>query len=387
MAAWSGDGMALVVAALLATCAAGCHFQTVGDDEMTTRPSEAIADAEYEIRRAAHSDDPEIRANAMEAVGEVLGEAHGPLLMQGLDDRQPGVRFSAAMVIGDLRYAPARKRLQEMVQDENRQVGEPDLRVLPAVIYALHRLGEEKYATLLGDLIMHAEPRIRANAVWAMGKLGEPSARRVLRSLIDDETNPMVELNMVEALALLGDRKALGVLESYRMASDLDQRMVAVRLMGRINGPRFLRVLERMTGRQNPRVRIAAAAELARHGQLTDGMYEYALDALNEPRDVLDETIGQFREVTSSDIASLQQVAGRALGKMGRESAVDPLMKKLKQGDAKLRLVSAVSLLRLLESYRDAPAEMPTMGSSDDGTGAGTPRAPGRPLETSGAKD
>jgi HEAT repeat protein len=378
-----------IVAGLLATFGAGCHLETGGGDEMTTRPSEAIADARYEIRRAADSGDPEIRANAMEAVGEVLGEAHGPLLMQGLDDEQAGVRFSAAMVIGDLRYAPARARLLEMVQDENQAIGEPDLRVLPAVIYALHRLGEEKYATLLGDLVMHAEPRIRANAVWAMGKLGEASARRVLRSLIDDETNPMVELNMVEALALLGDRKALSVLESYRMASDLDQRMVAVRLMGRINGPRFLRVLRRMTERQNPRVRIAAAAELAPHGELTDEMYEYALDALNQPRDVLEETIGQFRPVTSRDVDSLQQVAARALGKMGREPAVDPLTKKLKQGDPKLRLVSAVSVLRLLESYRDRSSE--TAGHAPaNGAGSGgalTPSPDGRSLETSEAKD
>jgi len=113
------------------------------------------------LNSASRSKNAFTRAHVVEAVSTTLGDQGGTVYERGLRDPDPAVRFVAAIAVGDLKCAPAKPRLLEMARD---RTIEPDRRVLPGVIYALYRLGNDEHAGQLGRLLFDKEKEVRANA-------------------------------------------------------------------------------------------------------------------------------------------------------------------------------------------------------------------------------
>lgn len=321
----------------------------------------AYADARKTLDNCLRAQDPFTRSNAIEALADTVGAGAGPAYEAALADESPAVRFAAAMAIGDTRYAPAKARLVRMAEDKQ---FEPDRRVMPAVVYALYRLGDSTYAGELYPLLFDTEKEVRANAALVMGKMQEPSGIGPLKTRLNDEQDPMVRLQIIESLAMLGDAASALSLEAYTKKTPfLDERLVAIPAMARVRSATASAVLtELLDSRQPPRVRVAAAGALGMLGQFTLSGYMLCREAAENPQAMLERAYGGHRPSNEIEVSSLQRLAAISLGWLGNEAAADTLHTLLSSPDGPVRVAAAMSILRLLPGYQRTlpPAAMTT---------------------------
>lgn len=378
---------ALVVG--LATMLAGCAEES---PRLYVNPQNAYIDANTVLRQAADDPDPVTRSHAIEAMAQTLGRQPGAVYKQALGDQYPAVRFAAAMAIGDVLYQPATKMLASMAADRTESdQAEPDKRVLCAVIYALHSLGDTTYTGQLGSLVSDSEKEVRANAAMVLGKMGEKSAIYPLKAQLDNEQDLSVKLQIVESLAMLGDRQNAFKLEAHTKGAYLEDRLVAIGAMERARSPRAIPTLMGLLdSRQPPRVRVAAASALARMGQVQPESVRMAMRAAEFPQRVLRDARKDGREISEIEVRSLQRLAVIALGWMGKQDAAVILHSSLKSQDGGVRVAAAMSLVRLLKGYRPTglPAIPPKAAPAPRAaTRPAQPPAPTRQLHTAGGKD
>jgi len=82
-------------------------------------------------------------------------------------------------------------------------LADPELR-----LSAAHRLGKLKAVEAVPALIRNTRVRQdidRNAAVWALGRIGDPSAVPTLRDVASEDEAVNVRMNAIESLALLGD--------------------------------------------------------------------------------------------------------------------------------------------------------------------------------------
>ena len=275
------------------------------------------SEARATLMRLVQSSAPTSRAHAIEALAETVGIQAGYVFERALADRNPMVQFAAAMAVADVKYAPARAELGKMAD----QAG-PDKRVYSAVIYALHNLGDDTYTSDLARLLFHREKEVRADAAMIMGKMRDRSGINLLKTLLEEEQDPSVQMQIHESLAVLGEELSGRLLEAYTKTQFLDERLLAVMALGRIDtsdGPSILRDL---LHRDKGTVAVAAAGSLARVGQVDEDGYRLCIESLRQPQKVLEKAVGNSRLPTDVEIATLQRLAAMSLGWMGRPEAI-----------------------------------------------------------------
>jgi len=376
----------ILVSLLVGGVMAGC--QGLLSPEAALDYGQAYLDARATLMQASEDPDPVTRSNAVEALSQSLGEEAGPVCKQALGDRYPSVRFAAAMAVGDLRYVPAKPTLLAMAQTgDQSELAEPDKRVFCAVIYALHRLGDTTYTSELGDLLQDSEREVRANAAMVIGKMNEPSAIVPLKMQLADEQDPTVQLQLVEALALLGDQRNVDRLEAYTKTQIMEDQLVAISAMEHVRSPRTMPVLEGMAAqRYPPRIRVTALGSLAKLGQVDDAGFGFAMDCVREPEKVMHGAYEGRKQVSELEVRSLQRLAAITLGLMKKREAASILHPLLNSPDGGVRAASAMSLMKLLGAYRpvETPADEPAV--EQDKREAPEP-VTNVELHTSGGKD
>ena len=357
--------MIAVIGALLLAGCGGLYWLGLAEPAAPVfTPSQAYIDARTAILQLAQDRDPVTRANAVEALSTTLGAEAGEVYMQGSSDPLPVVRLASAMAIGDVKYAPALPTLRRMVQDNKTepQRAEPDKRVFCALIYALHSLGDDGKTGELAPLLFDEQPEVRMDAAMAMGKMGAPSAIGPLNSVLSNEREEAVKIQLTESLAMLGDSRSAEVLEAFTKGYFLDLRLLAIAAIGRTGSERAIRVLKELTAAREPaRVRVKAAGELARLGFGDPAMLSYCLRAIREPAELLKESAQVSRRAADSDAGSLKLLAIIAMGWFGDEKVVNDLHPLLRDQEGPIRVAAAASILRLLKGYKPltAPAAVP----------------------------
>ncbi|MFA6134483.1 MAG: HEAT repeat domain-containing protein [Phycisphaerae bacterium] len=346
------SGFALI---LLAGLVGGCATAP----EARIAPLKAFNDAKATMTRALDDSDPFTRSHAIEGFGDTIGAQAGEHYLRALHDGSPAVRFAGAMAVGDTRYAPAKDFLRKMADDKE---VEPDRRVMPAVVYALYRLGDQTYAGDLYTLLFDPEKEVRANAALAMGKMGEPSAIGPLRTRLGDEQDPSVRLQVMESLAMLGDTASALSLEAYTKKTPyLDERLVAIPAMARVKSATAAQVLRELLGsNQPPRVRVAAAGALGMLGESNPQGYNFCLFAARDPEGLMRKIGGPDAAINNLEISSLQRLAAISLGWANNPDAVDTLHPLLTSGDSGVRVAAAMSIMRLLSGYQQSLAPAAT---------------------------
>ncbi len=349
---------------LLAGCAGPVWLGFAEPAAPSFVPSQAYLDARTAILQLAQDRDPVTRANAVEAMSTTLGAEVGEVYMQGSSDPLPVVRLASAMAIGDVKYSQALPTLRRMVQDNKTepQRAEPDKRVFCALIYALHELGDDGKTGELAALLFDEQPEVRMDAALAMGKMGAPSAIGPLNSVLSNEREEAVKIQLTESLAMLGDSRSAEVLEAFTKGYFLDLRLLAIAAIGRTGSERAIRVLKELTADREPaRVRVKAAGELARLGFGDPTMLGYCLRAVREPAELLKESAKVSRRAADSDAGSLKLLAIIATGWFGDEKVVNDLHGLLRDREGPIRVAAAASILRLLKGYKPltVPAAAP----------------------------
>lgn len=357
-------------------------------DMCTADLDRAYLDARTALLQGVSDQSPYIRAHAIEAIGNVLGGQYSSSLIQGLSDKATLVRFASAMACGKNAVAGAKGRLLQLVQSRD-----ADDRVVSASIYALSRIGNTRYAPMLGTLVVGEFAPGRAEAAHAMGLMGHPTARKLLGSLLREENDPAVRLSMTEALARLGDQRAMRVLESYAHVFFLDLRLAAIPTMARLKTPNTLSIASRLTRQGNPpRVRIASAGAIGLLGNpdaITEDMYNMCVMALVKPLEFFracyeDQTL----QPKKHELASLQQLAARSLGWFKQKRALDVLMPHLQDNNHAVAVMAAEAALGILGPRELRLPTLKTLATPPTVVAPVTLKTPsGVKLHTAGAKD
>jgi len=280
--------------------------------------------AKIEIDRALRSDDPVIRAHAIEAVQDTLADEKSAEVQAAIKDPDPMVRFAAIMAAGKLQLADAKPDLLQLVDDP-----QPVVRV--ASVYALHRLGDYRYSKELERYSEDPLPQVRGNTALVLGLLGEPSAINILKPMLHD-ANMAVSLQVAEAMWRLGNEEGRDRLIAVTLNINPGYQMVAMLALG---APRDVRV----------RAHIRA--------NLTSDYIEVALVAARVMGQLQsDEGYGVAINGAKSSDARQRSLAALAFGAIGRNDAQEYLEKLLKDSNQDVRIAAATAILELKQAER-----------------------------------
>lgn len=233
------------------------------------------------LQTATRSEQPLVRANAIEML-EPEVEPLRDAVCRGLVDRNPGVRFVAAMALGTRRLCGSSELVRPLLDD-------PSPSVRAAAIFALVVCGDEEVdQTPLSGMVLGMDRVSRANAALVLSEIGNPTAAPLLREAMrrplqveDQEVIRASELGLAEALVRLGDRRQLETIRAafFAPASQAELTAVAAQMAGRLSDRTLVPAMAALALASGPRqagpeLRLIAAAALARIDQ------EMALPAL-----------------------------------------------------------------------------------------------------------
>ncbi|MCZ6681870.1 MAG: HEAT repeat domain-containing protein [Planctomycetota bacterium] len=188
------------VIAAICLCS-GCNLlnlnvlQTIPIEEKISFRAEAV----QFLRESAFSSDPIVTMQTLEALQEVAPHENPTYMVENLYTGHTGVTFAALMALGTLERTEFLEEYRIKAEDAN-----PNVRI--AAIYAMHRCGDKSRTGELPTFLMqHKKARVRANAALAIGRLGVPSAVKLLRRAMRNEKKTIVRNNIHEALLIHGD--------------------------------------------------------------------------------------------------------------------------------------------------------------------------------------
>ena len=219
-----------------------------------------------QVLLSARSDDPFLRANAIEAMQPVPQRAL-PLAQLGLQDKHPAVRYAALATLGQLKLPGMREAVTALLDD-------PSPSVRAAAMFAAHELGAEVSINGLARLLQSPDPGVRGNTVLLMGMTGDRSAIPMLQELVQVPMSPrasaaqqaLTRIQFAEALIRLGDDHALDAVRAGAYSSHDEVRVLSVMIMGRTGDRRMAPAIRQMLENPPIELQLAAAEALARMG-------------------------------------------------------------------------------------------------------------------------
>ena len=113
------------------------------------------------------------------AMGRTGQQEYGPILINGMNDKDKGSRLAAIKALGLLRYTPAVNGIQKFTAENSSNAER-----LAATI-ALGNIGDKSIIPILQKLLDDEEPNIRWDAAIALAKLEDPSGVQVIVDLLD----------------------------------------------------------------------------------------------------------------------------------------------------------------------------------------------------------
>jgi len=289
------------------------------------------------LLQAADSTNPLLRANAVEAL-QVDRDHIEAVVRVALGDENRGVRFIAAMTVGQLRLDTIAHLAEPLLMDESDSVR-------AAAIYALRQCGRRPDRNPLAQMIMSDDPEVKGNAALVLGELGDSSAIPMLREAVRTKMARapvarvrIVDLQIAEAMVKLGAESELQVIRAALFAPE-EQGEIAVlacQLCGRLRDQTYAATLLDMatrTGRSREpaEIRLAAAQALAQ-------MQPSQLP-LHVPLAYVDHQSWELR-----------MQAATTLGWLGGPAAMEPLRVLLDDANPLVQVAAAGAVLRAAES-------------------------------------
>ena len=299
------------------------------------------------LTEAAFSNEPALRMNAIEALGEVAPAEGLRCIAINIENDYPGASFAALMALGTLRNADFIDRIRTRAEHPN-----PNVRI--GALYALHRLGDQRRTGELSDyLLNHRDARVRANAALAIGRLEEPSSAKLLRRALKQERKNLPKLQILEALAFLGDRHATERLMFDGHSAYPDQAALALMFLANARSHEAEDLFRyRLRSKDQPEVKMQAARGLGRLG-LEEGL-DQALGYLwfNSPR------AGRPNDPPTRQIARIRGLAALALEAIGSPEALEALKAAfgLQDQPAYVRLTIARAAIRIIDRKKKLSA-------------------------------
>jgi HEAT repeat protein len=340
-----------LAALLLAGCAGGSEQNWSSKDQSVLgrrEPQQQLAVDPHVISGPARGDlrtaardmlvagasaaDPLVRANAIEGL-QAAPEYLDQVMPAALADHNRGVRFVAAMTIGQLRIQHLAHLLEPLLDD-------PSESVRAAAIFGLRRTGRAVDLTPLAAMLASPDPEVKANAAMVLGKLGDPTALPMLRVALGEgmervspQRAKMVDLQIAEAMVKLGSEREL---EGIRAALFVpveqgELTALACQICGRLRDERVLSMMMDLVSRTGPRrppaeVRMSAALALAQ------------LRPEAAP-------VGVPLEYAANERPELRAQAAFTLGAMGRAEGLPTLASLMADSSPVVQVTAAAAIL------------------------------------------
>ncbi|MCE5340833.1 MAG: hypothetical protein LLF92_06860 [Planctomycetaceae bacterium] len=288
-----------------------------------------LLEAKGIIAAGMRSTDERIRSNAVEAVSasgdsKLVGEAAALLV-----DPSVIVKFSAAVVIGDMNQAQYKEKLVELTKDKN-------LNVVLAGSYALCKMGDETYFKKITEIAENNKDQtVKANAAMLLGKLGRKESLPILYGIKDsaDSTNTAA-FNATEAIARIGDEKIYKKIWAMLISVYADDRYMGAQAMTAFGGTRGAGALASLLDDDANEVRLTAAGQLGTLGDKSGSgtVKKYLSGPVPEPKEVADRC---------------NVLAAIAIGQIGNEELASYLPKMLKNSNPFVQIAAAKSILMI----------------------------------------
>jgi len=304
------------------------------------------------VREALADDSGIMRNHAVEAIVTARRRELMPLVLKLLSDEFVAVRFAACVAVGDMEYRPGEYMVRPLLED-------PNANARIGAAYALARLGRSGYVQMIRAATRSTDQTVRANAALLLGKLGDRNNLPLLYEVLrDPESADKARFQAVESIARLGDERIYkDKLWALLISKFADDRVLGIRAMGLLNTVDSRNAIATMLNDEVMEVRLCAAEQLARTGDLTGepliaGYFERQRPNLNK-----------------SSVANM--LAAMALGWM--PASAEKYLSKLLDSRAKaIRLAAAQSVLVLVppKARPSRPAQPPSPVPAPDNAGA-----------------
>jgi len=271
-----------------------------------------------------------IRLHAVEALGESGEISAIEQIHRCFGDEYAGVRFAACMAVMKLRDQSAKPLLRKLLDD-------PDLSVQAAAAAAMDVLGDKRYRRVMAKALKSDDATVRRNACLVIGRMGDRDADVVVKQAALTDKDLSVRLQATEAMALLGNTRALKLMMNYCRSAYDDERILALLTLGQAEAHEVLDeivyVYEHSQSRGQLGMRLVAGRALGMLGD--DRGFAEAVDALD------------YNEDLDSASAQIRMLAAMALGDIGKPAALCVLQEALKDQDQDVGIAAACAILKI----------------------------------------
>jgi HEAT repeat protein len=311
----------------------GCNSDATGKQAGANIATGSLeAQATRIVQQALGSGDPQVRANAIEVAAAQISRRRNlmPEVQRLLKDEFVPVRFAAAVAAGDTGYLPARGDVTQLLKDE-------DHSVRLAACYAIIKLGGTGASCeQIRTAITSHDQKVRANAAFLLGKIGDVAVLPLLYEAIrDGASDDRVRLNSIEAIARLGDERIYQKLWAMLISAYADDRVCGIQAMGALGTIQARDSLLTMLKDDLIEVRLIAAEQLGNLGE-TEGE-KIVLDALTQ---------GTAAAPDQETKERIHRLAALAIGQIGTPTLKKFLPELLKNESQFVQLAAAKAVFK-----------------------------------------
>jgi len=275
------------------------------------------------------NESPLLRSHAIEALAESSQVSAAPFILAGFDDQYWGVRFSACLAVLKMHYKPAEALLVNMVKDRN-------LSVRAAGAGALHVLGDQRYTSVLGTTLFDEDSIVRRNTAMVFARMGDPAAVKLLKKVQRRDEDLSVRIQVTEAMAVLGNKRAQRVMLNYCRSAYDDEVILAMLALARAKcveaTEQIAYVYDESKTSQRLGMRLVAARALA------------ALDDYRGRRDALNAL--RYRRGPADQSARIRKLGALALAEIADPENLAALKHGLNDPDGNVRIATALAILK-----------------------------------------
>jgi len=308
---------------------AGCSQATISP---RSSEKELVEKSKMILTSYSHSPSPLYRAHSLEAIADADQISSIQLVLEGLNDKYWGVRFTACMAIMQMKYEQAKPHLVKLLTDPNKSVQ-------AAAAGTLHVLGDKSHTSRLGKLLFDKDPITRRNTATVLGRMNDPGAIKILRPCLREDDFSL-RLQVLEAMTMLGYGRATRLMiTSCRSVYD-DESILAMLALGRVKCmeayDQILSTYEKNAAPERLGMRLVAARALA---------------MMDDPRGRLEAINALFYKTGDAKrAANIRNLAALALGEMKDKSALGALEQVLTDPDPDVQIAAATAVLKIIKA-------------------------------------
>ncbi len=308
-----------------------------GGAALAESPVVVESDPSVLLKRFESTTDEDVRYEIVQRLGALHDPGTVSFFIRLLDDHNRDIRECAIEVLGDLGDRSATRPLMKLISLE-----EPNIRYL--CVQALGKIGDPECVDLLVTLLHEPDDNMKYVAVEALGHIGDPKAVRPLMNLAVGADSDL-KYAIAEALGRIGSAEATSILLSFLDEEDEEVVLQAVKALGRLRDPsavpRLIELFER-TDKEELLGHIARALGEMEAPQAREHLLRVLSDAGPELAVEVIGALGKIGDAAALDgiveamrrlsVPEVERAAVRAIGEIGDEKGVAPLMELMDSG-------------------------------------------------------